>query len=243
MFDLFNYLLEHISNRITMTSRSIDKMLSENADIIREIPLLPNFVRLYILIPAAFIASKEASLSKDRFQRHFALIIYHEDSVYLLENSLLNALAAHYGAAYINLRPAMEAMIKGLFFDSLTLEKNRKMILGESIRFYRDMKNIIRLIEIIDEEKPLDSAEVLDIIDGVSNRNLLQINFRTMLDLLLFLGILDEKSDMIIKDELEKIYNYLSAVVHRSIPSYTEAGLRGEWRPWQLSPDIKQLEE
>jgi len=221
-----------------MIRKSLDKALQDNMiDVLKETSLLPNLMRAYISTIGILIIHKNKRRYNEIFQRHFALIVYHEDSVYLLENSLLNALTAHYGAAYINLRPAMETAVKGVLLDSLILQEVRHRILEESKRLYSDISWLPKIVEHIEQRAPSSSAEILSIIDSVDSENRRKLNFSTLINLLVSLDIFDNT----IRGVLHDTYQFLSAIVHRSVPSYTEAGMRKMWIPWELVPDSEQL--
>jgi len=175
---------------------------------------------LYLTPP--FLIPKEPH-SEEVYYYHAAFIVHHWDSAYLIQHSIISCLSGFYGAAYPELRVALETFLNGVIYDCLArphfrsnAEKLRK------IKGFRGSKSFKELIDILGDRDLENSVKILDLVieEGIHPKAS-PSRYIEQLKLWNLLGDQEES-------RLKECYDQLSAYVHRTVPSYSDVGVRVE---------------
>lgn len=155
------------------------------------------------------------------FHYHSAFIVYHWDARNLISHSIISCLSSIYGAAHSELRMALESILNGAIYDCLARpvfrENANTLISIEGFQGAKSFKDLIKILENKDFEI---SASILDIV--VNNQIIPEASPSKLINQLKDWGILS-------KDEanyLHEVLKELSSYVHRTIPSYSDVGIR-----------------
>jgi len=161
--------------------------------------------------------------SDEMYYYHSAFIVHHWDSAYLIQHSIISCLSGVYGAAYSELRVAFETFLNGVIYDCLahpnfrnSAEKLRK------IKGFRGSKSFKELIDILGSRDLENSAEILDLI--IKEEIQPKASPSRYIEQLKLWNLLGDREELLLKD----CYNQLSMYVHRTIPSYSDVGVRLE---------------
>lgn len=188
----------------------------------------------YILLPIWFFNISDRLERERIFYQKSAFIVYHWESFRTINNSYKFALASQYNNAYVLLRCALETVIRGTFFQCLTMDE----FLYNSKFIDRD-KKAKKLIDIIKGKKGQNSrinqelgnvsAGIYDLISSYLNKKKYQPLFSTILKQIIewnFLVPSEHSFDEIYKE----LYASLSKNVH-ILPDYTDIAKAFENEP------------
>lgn len=100
------------------------------------------------------------------YNYHSAFIVHHWDAGNLVLHSIISCLSCVYGAAYSELRVALETILNGAIYDCLahpTFRKNIKNLI--SIQGFKGARSFKDLINVLGDKDYEISASILDIIE------------------------------------------------------------------------------
>ena len=178
-------------------------------------------LRSLYLTPACLIPREPHF--EEVYDYHSAFIVHHWDSAYLIQHSIISCLSGFYGAAYSELRVALETFLNGVIYDCLAhpdFRNNVEKLI--KIKGFRGSKSFKELIDILGSRDLENSAEILDLVikEGIQPK---ASPSRYMEQLKLW-NLLGDREELLLKD----CYNQLSMYVHRTVPSYSDVGVRLE---------------
>jgi hypothetical protein len=163
------------------------------------------------------------------WRRKSAFMLYHWEVFHCAHRSLLDALCAHYNAAFVLLRATMEISIKGAFWQSLSERRLRHEaeVLGNDKRGGRLLgwlEELIRLAPGIQDELEEVSVAIFDKVDPIIEDPDFRPSVRTIVRQLDHWGMFNPlaRAEAWVHGHL---YRRLSADVH-VVPDRTDAGRR-----------------
>ena len=170
--DFITYLFGIISEHI----KGIRRNLSELPEILPSQSILSPLGHLSDSITTLdqigfFIPSNQQCENefKTFFDYHSALIVYYDEFRMLIRHSLISAFTGHYSVAYVELRMALESIVRGIIFDLLAVPDYRnkaEILLG--IKGFKSSPSFKELITLLSETKGSErfsSVSIFDIID------------------------------------------------------------------------------
>ena len=215
LFDLIGEIQKGISSslRELATNRTDDyvELFHRTEVALRSLYLTPAF-----LIP-------QEPHSEEVYYYHAAFIVHHWDSAYLIQHSIIACLSGFYGAAYPELRVALETFLNGVIYDCLAhpnfrnnAEKLRK------IKGFRGSKSFKELIDILGDRDLENSVKILDLVieEGIHPK----ASPSRYIEQLKLWNLLGDQEESLLKE----CYDQLSVHVHRTVPSYSDVGVRIE---------------
>ncbi len=186
-----------------------------------------NAVHEYVLLASLFFADEGAQ--KDWNRKSAFLFAYHSEIFEQAHRSLIEALCAHYNAAFILLRATLELLLKGAFWECLSHKVFREdsQILDADKRG-RNLKD--RLREHLKQSPNLEgqleliSASIYDVLGSEIEQSDLRVSIETIVRQLDEWGIFDPIPNAV-AFIYECAYRRLSADVH-VVPDRTDIGRR-----------------
>ncbi len=228
--DFITYLFGIISEHI----KGIRRNLSELPKILPSQSILSTLGHLFDSITTLdqigfFIPSDQRCKREFEtfFDYHSALIVYYDEFRTLIRHSLISAFTGHYSVAYVELRTALESIIRGITFDLLAIPdyRNKAKILLKIRGFKKGSPSFKELINLLDEAKGSERFSSVSIFDMI-DRKLKEFNpvasFTNLLKQVKEWGVIDSE----VFRDVEEYYKKLSQYAHRVHPNSTEIGLR-----------------
>jgi len=232
IIDSIIFLVRLINEHITRLCRSLESLPEEFT--IWDIAKVMNDAMDSITTSTSLIANIAPSSklcgeerSRDFWNLHAALIIYHLEALMLLKHSLLSAFTGYYSAASIELRSAMESVVRGVVFDLLAIPEYRKNVKElQKIKGFRGAKSFPELIELLEkrlgDKRSKVSVEIFDMIDKELEEFNPESAFTKLLLQLKDWGVIDDK----LLEDIDSYYAELSRLVHRAHPRSSEVDIR-----------------
>ncbi len=206
--DSINKTFEHIKEELMLPQ--IINSLKTNFDLAQS---SHDSIHEFILFTGMLIPRK----SNYSFKQNMVFFLYCEEIFFLAHRSSLDALSAHYNAAFINLRSILELLIQGTFLDCLSHKQYRTNHYTWS-KDKRNKKIKCFLDEKIKENPQLEEKlekEPISLLDELGNFIPIQNNMPTfsfMLEKLLHWDLLQGIENPFIR--IRKLYGKLSRDVH-----------------------------
>jgi hypothetical protein len=206
---------------------SLNKLAKSFPESINKLSKTELALEAFYLTPL-YIMPKKPYFNKV-FNYHSAFIVYHWDAKNLISHSIISCLSSIYGAAYSELRMALESILNGAIYDCLAHSAFRENVnILTSIKGFqgaKSFKDLIKILENLDTEREKDfeiSVSILDII--VDNQIIPEASPSRLINQLKDWEILNKDE----ANSLHEVLKKLSSYVHRTIPSYSDVGIRLE---------------
>ncbi len=248
IIDFILYLVKLINEHLTKLHRSLASLPEEYStwdavEIMSEVAnSMVASVKLIIkIMPSSKSCGEERS--QDFWDLHTALILYYHEALMLLKHSLLSAITGYYSVAFIELRSAMESVVRGVVFDLLTIPEYRvnanELLKIKGFGGAKSYPELIRFLrERLGDKRSEVSAEIFDLIDEELGEFNPEAAFTKLLLQLKDWGIIDDE----LFKEMESYYIELSKPVHRTHLRFSEVGIRvlaeKDWLDLEPVPDI-----
>lgn len=206
--DSINKAFEHIEGEL-MIPQIIDS-LKTNFNLAQS---SHDSIHEFILFMGMLISDN----SNYSFKQNMVFFLYCEEIFFLAHRSSLDALSAHYNAAFINLRAVLELLIQGVFLDCLAHKQYRENhLIWSKYKRNKKIKNFLE--EQIKKRPQLEEKlerESISIIDELQNFIPIKNNMPTfpfMIEKLLHWNLFQGIENPFIL--IRKLYSKLSYDVH-----------------------------
>lgn len=157
------------------------------------------------------------------YNYHGAFVVHHWDATNIIRHSMISCLSGIYGAAYSELRIALETFLNGAVYDCIahpTFRKNTKKLV--SIEGFQGAKSFEELLKLLGQKDLKKSASILDII--IENKIVPSASPSKLIVQLEDWQLINKKEAALLHKSLYNVSKY----VHRTVPSYSDIGIRLE---------------
>ena len=227
--DYFEMMFDYLARMFSKFNESMKKFPKEDA--ITSLKAMSRLRSLYSVLMLSFPCfvippekkSKREKVKEERLSRHGALTYYHWEAAKELPHAILLAFSGLYATSNALLRICVESLMWGIIYDALAKYEYRARV----TKSFREMKvekpngKWKTMGEFLDflGKNDVGSAELLDMLEGYERKP----NIRDCMYQLKEWSLLEESELNQLKNTY---YGNLSKFVHRSMPDYTDVGIR-----------------